>query len=98
MRDNNCPEPNKSDIAEVKANGFNVTEAVAELMIKDAEEGIKQNKQPTRTRKNKIVQLISNVKEYDDTKRAELVSWVEGVGTNKELDAFETKLNKKLEK
>lgn len=98
MRDNNCPEPNKSDIAKAKANGFNITEAVATLMIKDAEEGIKQNRQPTKRRKNNIVRLISFVKDFDDNKRAELVSWVEGVGTNKELDAFETKLNKKLEK
>jgi hypothetical protein len=98
MRDNNCPEPNKSDIAEVKANGFKITETIAELMIKDAEEGIRQNKKPTKTQRNKVVQLISTIKDYDDNKRTELVSWVEEVGTNKELNAFETKLNKKLEK
>ena len=98
MRDNNCPEENRSDIETLKENGFNISESAAEIMIKDAEEGIKQNRQPTKTRKNKVVQLISSVEDYDDGKRAELVSWVEGVSTNKELDAFEVKLNKKLEK
>ena len=98
MRDNNCPEENRSDIETLKENGFNISESAAEIMIKDAEEGIKQNRQPTKTRKNKVVQLISSIEDYDDGKRAELVSWVEGVSTNKELDAFEVKLNKKLEK
>ena len=63
-------------------------------MINDAEEGIKNNKPPTKTAIDKVVKQISSM-DYDDTKRSELVNYVNGKITTRELNDFVNKLNSK---
>ena len=94
MRDKNCPKANKLDIQTAKDSGFNITEEHAQIMINDAEEGIKNNKPPTKTAIDKVVKQISSM-DYDDTKRSELVNYVNGKITTRELNDFVNKLNSK---
>tara|TARA_R100000742_G_C4271028_1_gene89844 strand:- start:193 stop:1005 length:813 start_codon:yes stop_codon:yes gene_type:complete len=94
MRDRNCPKPNKLDIQTAKDGGFNITEEHAALMIADAKEGIKQNKPATQTAKDKVIKILQGM-DYDEKKRSQLVEWVNGKISTKELTEFQTKLTNK---
>ena len=95
MRDRNCPSPNKLDIQTAKDGGFNITEEHAQVMIADAEEGIKNNKPPTKTAKEKAIKQIRDMYPEEAEKRTRLVDYVNEDITTKELNDFVNKINNK---
>jgi len=97
MRNRNIPKNNKETIAKYKANGWDLSEVAAQIIINDAKEGIRLNKPPTLTKVNEIKKLIEAI-DVDDSKRKELMDFLTTDGlNNSKLESLETKLNKKLE-
>ena len=97
MRNRNIAKDVKQKLADIKSNGWNISENHAQILINDVSEGIRNAKSPTRTEITKAKKLIKEIDpDNKHPKRKDWDAFLENTTiTSGKLKAFVVSLNNK---
>ncbi len=90
-REATCTPNDKKRLDILKESSWKgLTEQQAVILIADVKEGVKQGKTATKTRVNKMLEMVNKMDDGD--KKDSCVKWLQIARTNLEIDTFEQKM------